>query len=143
MKPRRKLEELYGDDHNEAGKVKASKKKRKIPAEQLREQKRHVFEDLQKEYARLKQTWNDNTDYDAWFAREVNNAQLNSVAAYYDLVPGFERLLELNGCDLPKFYKEAERLANMPKKARHQWLRGTAEKAELSRMPSGSPRTIN
>ena len=128
METRRKLEELYGDEHNEAGKVKASRKKRNNPPDQLREQKRQVFEDLQKEYAKLKQAWGGNTDHDAWFAREVNNAQLNSVAAYYDLVPGFERLLELNGGDLPKFYKEAQRLADMPKKDRHQWLRGMAEK---------------
>ncbi len=129
MQVRLKLEALYGDERTEAGKVKATRKKRGVPPEQLREEKRVIYKELQDGYLALKKAWGNRSDYDAWFAREVNNAQLNSVAAYYDLVPGFERLLKLNGDDLPRFYKEAERLANMPKKARHQWLRGLAEKS--------------
>ena len=129
MQVRLKLEALYGDERTEAGKVKATRKKRGVPPEQLREEKRVIYKELQDGYLALKKAWGNHSDYDAWFAREVNNAQLNSVAAYYDLVPGFERLLKLNGDDLPRFYKEAERLANMPKKARHQWLRGLAEKS--------------
>jgi len=71
----------------------------------------------------LKQRWGGESDYDPWFARQVNNAKLNSVAAYYDLVPGFEHLLALNGGDLEKFYQAAERLAQKTKKERHLWLR--------------------
>ena len=88
----------------------------------LREAKKRIIDRLQTDYAKLKQEWQGDTSYDAWFARQVNNAQLNSVAAYYDLVPGFEHLLELNGGDLEKFYTEAERLSKMPKKDRHQRL---------------------
>ena len=66
--------------------------------------------------------WGGNTEYDTWFARPVNNAQLNSVADYYDLVPGFERLLEQNGGDLEKFYQAVERLAGEPKAKRQQRL---------------------
>ena len=45
------------------------------------------------------------------------------MAAYYDLVPAFERLLEQNGGDLEKFYQAAERLAGEPKAQRHLRLR--------------------
>jgi predicted aminopeptidase len=119
---REQLEALYGDIRTEDGKVKATRKKRSIPSQEFREEKRRIFDRLQADYAKLKQEWRGDTSYDAWFARQVNNAQLNSVAAYYDLVPGFEHLLELNGGDLEKFYAEAERLSKMPKKDRRQRL---------------------
>jgi predicted aminopeptidase len=61
-------------------------------------------------------------EYDVWFAGPVNNAQLNSVAAYYDLVPGFERLLEQNDGDLEKFYQAARPLAKGSRKQRDNWL---------------------
>ena len=123
MKTREKLIALYGDQRTEEGKLKATRKAQGAEAEELRRKKREVFEALQKEYARLKETWGGSNEYDEWFSQEVNNARLNSVAAYYDLLPGFEHLLELNGGDLEKFYAEAERLSKKPKKERQQWLR--------------------
>jgi len=124
---RERLETLYGDEKTEAGKVKATKKKRDVAPEQLREEKQRIFERLQHEYVELKKEWGGESDYDDWFAHQVNNAQLNSVAAYYDLVPGFERLLKINGDDLEKFYQAADRLAKMPRKERHEWLRTLSE----------------
>ena len=127
---REQLEALYGDERTEEGRVTATTKKRGIPPQEFREQKRRIIDRLQGDYAKLKQEWQGDTSYDAWFARQVNNAQLNSVAAYYDLVPGFEHLLELNGGDLEKFYTEAERLSKMPKKDRHQRLNGLGKGEE-------------
>jgi predicted aminopeptidase len=119
---RERLEALYGDERTEAGKVEATKKKRTVPPTQLRQQKQELLDRLRREYTRLKTQWGGDNDYDAWFAGPLNNAQLNSVAAYYDLVPGFERLLEQNGGDLEKFYEAADRLAREPKADRHRWL---------------------
>ena len=76
-------------------------------------------------------------DYDAWFSKPLNNAQLNSVAAYYNLVPGFERLLETNGGDLGKFYAAADKLAHEPKAERHQRLRALGG-AAVGAAPAGS-----
>ncbi len=123
MATREQLEAIYGDARNEAGKVKATTRNREIPPDHLREQKQRILDDLQQKFAQLKQRWGGETDHDQWFARHINNAKLNSVAAYYDLVPGFEHLLALNGGDLETFYQSAERLAQKPKKERHQWLR--------------------
>jgi predicted aminopeptidase len=122
MRTREKLEKLYGDQRTEEGKLKALRKPRGIPPQQLRQEKLQAFKELQKEYSKLKEDWGGRSDYDDWFAREINNAQLNSVAAYYDLVPSFERLLELKGGDPEKFYEAADRLAKMPKKERRQQL---------------------
>jgi predicted aminopeptidase len=123
MTTRERLAKLYGDERTEEGSLRAMKKKRAMPPEQLRAQKQDLINRLQQEYAQLKAQWGGNTAYDDWFAEPVNNAQLNSVAAYYDLVPGFERLLAQNGGDLEKFYEAADRLAREPKRERDRWLR--------------------
>ena len=113
--------------------VKATSAKRAVSEEQLREEKERILEGLRRDYAQLKTEWGQSTDYDSWFGPKLNNAQLNSVAAYYDLVPGFERLLELNGGDLEKFYAAAEQLAKKPKQERQQYLRA------LGKGEGGSP----
>jgi predicted aminopeptidase len=123
MDARRELEALYGDERNEAGKIKASRKPRDLSPDELRERKKAVFEQLRNRYAQMKVQWGGNADYDKFFSRQLNNAQLNSVAAYYDLVPGFMQLLKLNGDDLEKFYDAAEKLSKKPKIERQQWLR--------------------
>jgi predicted aminopeptidase len=123
MDARLELERLYGDERNEAGKIKASKRPRKIPADQLQARKKAIFDQLRNRYAQVKTEWGGNTEYDNFFSRPINNAQLNSVAAYYDLVPGFVQLLKMNGDDLEKFYNAAENLSKKPKKERQQWLR--------------------
>jgi len=120
-KTREKLEQLYGDQRTLEGRIKATPTQTRSP-EELRKGKEEILASLKEDYARLKQEWGGATDYDGWFSRQINNAQLNSVAAYYDLVPGFERLLEMNHGDLEAFYDEARRLAKMPKKERHQRL---------------------
>ncbi len=135
---RARLAALYGDERTEGGKIKANRKKRNAPPEQLRKEKARILAQLQQDYAQLKAQWGGNTDYDDWFAGRVNNAQLNSVAAYYDLLPGFEQLLQMNGGDLEKFYAAAERLSKMPKKERHQWLRTLPSAASPVSDPGGA-----
>lgn len=122
MNTRARLEKIYGDRRDENGKLEAAEKP---PAsnEQLSREKQQVFDDLRTEYVRLKADWDGFSGYDAWFTRELNNAQLNTIANYYDYVPGFEQLLALKGGDMEKFYQAAERLSKMSQTERHQWLR--------------------
>jgi predicted aminopeptidase len=124
---RLKLMSVYGDERTEGGRIKSSRKNADVPKEQLRREKEALLKELQERYAKLKTEWGGDTEYDAWFARHVNNAHLNSVAAYYDLLPGFEHLLAMNGGDLEKFYQAVERLAQMPKKTRHEFLMSLAK----------------
>jgi predicted aminopeptidase len=128
-KTREELIALYGDKRTPEGKLKATRKVREPEAQELRVKKKLILDNLQKEYAKLKASWNGSDEYDEWFAQEVNNARLNSVAAYYDLLPGFEHLLDLNGGDLEKFYAAAERLSKKPKQERQQWLRSLGRPA--------------
>jgi predicted aminopeptidase len=123
MDARQKLQTLYGDEKTDAGKIKASRKPHELTPDQLRERKKAIFDHLRQRYEKVKADWGGNTDYDDWFSRQLNNAQLNSVAAYYDLVPGFMQLLKLNGDDLEKFYDAAKELSKKPKKERQLWLR--------------------
>jgi predicted aminopeptidase len=60
--------------------------------------------------------------YDDWIAAGLNNAQLASVSTYYDCVPGFERLLQRENGDLPRFYDAARELAREPRSTRDDQL---------------------
>jgi predicted aminopeptidase len=135
---RLQLEALYGDERAANGKIKATSKMSHVPRAKLLEGKEEIFVRMREQYAELKEEWGGNTDYDGWFARGLNNAKLNSVAAYYDLVPAFQRLLALNRGDMPKFYNAVERLSKMPRKQRHQWLRDLEpEKEAVTPMAGG------
>ena len=48
----------------------------------------------------------------------LNNALLNSVAAYYSLLPGFERLLRHGGGSVPAFLQTVEGMKGLSKEAR-------------------------
>jgi predicted aminopeptidase len=123
IKTRTRLEALYGDTRDDKGRIRAAGTRPTFAPGQLAAEKAALFERLRAEYELLKASWDGNGDYDGWFARGVNNAKLNSVAAYYDLVPGFERLLELKHRDLVDFYSTAKRLSGMERARRHEWLR--------------------
>jgi predicted aminopeptidase len=62
--------------------------------------------------------------YDGWIAHGLNNAQLASVATYYDCVPGFERLLAASDNDLTRFYAAARELSHLSRTERHAQLCG-------------------
>ncbi len=67
---------------------------------------------------------------DSWQTTSVNNARLNTVSLYHDLVPGFERLLKQCDGDLQRFFDQAKALGGKPKATRHDQLRATLEAVE-------------
>ncbi|MDP3828470.1 MAG: aminopeptidase [Polaromonas sp.] len=73
-------------------------------------------------YAALKAGWDGYAGYDPWVAR-TNNASLGALAAYDELVPGFEALFAREGSNWPRFYDAVRRLAALPKQERHDALR--------------------
>lgn len=85
--------------------------------------------DFREEYARLRATWpGDASRYrvsDRWVA-EANNASFGTQAAYDELVPGFEALFVREGRDFGRFYDAARKLAELPKKQRHDTLKEIA-----------------
>jgi predicted aminopeptidase len=119
---RKKLEALYGDEHLPDGKLKATKRARGLPPDQLRIEKQLIQDGLGGEHEKLKREWGGHAGYEEWFTGSLNNARLNSVATYYDLVPAFERLLVEQGGDLDQFYAAVKRLSKLPKAERHRRL---------------------
>jgi len=55
-----------------------------------------------------------------------NNARLASLANYYDCVPGFERVLEAQQHDLPRYFAAVRELARLPRETRRQQLCGAS-----------------
>lgn len=72
-------------------------------------------------YAQLKVSWVGFAGYDPWVA-SANNASLAALAAYDELVPGFEALFERESGDWQRFYDAVKRLARLPKGERYQAL---------------------
>jgi predicted aminopeptidase len=95
---------------------------RLIDADKLR-RKEDVIRQLRDNFAKLKTRWGvDKSEYDGWFSKPINNARLNTIATYYDLVPGFQALLKTQGGDVEKFYQAVGALAKEPLAKRHQAL---------------------
>ena len=126
MATRARLAKLYGEAVDENGNVRPAQNP-PPPSEELRRQKQNVFDDLRRQYAEMKTQWGGYAGYDDWFAHDLNNAKLNTIANYYDYVPSFQRLLESNGGDLERFYAAAERLSKEPMQQRHARLRELAK----------------
>ena len=66
----------------------------------------------------MKEEWGGYPGYDEWMNKGLNNARLSSVAVYHDLVPAFQALLQSVDYDLPTFYAEVRKLAELPKEMR-------------------------
>ncbi len=97
-----------------------------IDHERMRERKAAAYAALRDSYAHLKDGWGGHAPFESWFEGEINNAQLASVATYYDCVPGFERELEAVGGSLPAFYLRVRELARLDQSKRDALLCGAA-----------------
>jgi predicted aminopeptidase len=89
-----------------------------LPPPLMRERKRETFEELREAYAALKAQWGGHAPFDAWFAADINNAHLASIATYFTCVPGFERELKAVGGNLPAFYLRVRELAKLDQRQR-------------------------
>ena len=82
-----------------------------LPPQAMRERKRAAFTALRSSFVRLKAQWGGHAPFESWFAEDLNNAHLASIATYFACVPGFERELAAAGGDLGAFYARARALA--------------------------------
>jgi len=78
----------------------------------------HQIVYVKDEYYKLKRHWNGYAGYDPWFRNPINNAQINTVSIYNDMVPTFLQLIEQNGGDLSLFSETCQKLARFSKKER-------------------------
>ncbi len=81
-------------------------------------QKASIFREMEKRYAAIRQQWQGDSRYDRFFAKPMNNARLNTVATYYDLLPAFERLLKACHGDLEKFFSVLKETKSLSKNER-------------------------
>jgi predicted aminopeptidase len=89
-----------------------------LPAAEMRERKRAVFAALAADMAQLAARSKGSDPYQDWIDAGLNNADLVSVATYYDCVPGFERILMQDDGDLKRFYADVRKLAREPQQER-------------------------
>jgi predicted aminopeptidase len=97
-----------------------------LPPPLMRERKREAFEALRESYSALREQWGGHAPFDSWFAQDINNAHLASIATYYACVPGFERELQAVGGDLPAFYRRVRTLAKLDQAQRDLLVCGTS-----------------
>jgi len=127
---RAKLEQLFGDERTADGRIRSGKSEHNRTTQHLKLQQQLIFDQMRRDYELLKASWDGYAGYDDWFIDGPNNARLNSVATYYDLVPAFERLLAANGSDLTKFYAAARQFARVSKVERRRRLESAGVAAD-------------
>lgn len=96
------------------------------PPARQRERKAAVLTQFQRLVSEWKRESGCDGESGAWLHQPVNNARLNTVATYYDLVPAFERLLAECTGDWERFFTRVEKIARLPKPARRQALSSPA-----------------
>jgi predicted aminopeptidase len=92
------------------------------PADEMRARKQAEFATLVAELKALDAQYGVQSALATELEAAPNNARLASLATYYDCVPGFERVLQENQRDLPRFYEAVRKLAELPKETRHAQL---------------------
>jgi predicted aminopeptidase len=97
-----------------------------LPPPSMGERKRQQFAALRQSYEALREEWGGHAPFDAWFAQDINNAHLASIATYYACVPGFERELRSAGGNLPAFYRRVRQLAKLDQPQRDLLVCGTS-----------------
>ena len=94
--------------------------------EEIRREKADIIAAMRRKYADIRSRWGISTRKDRSFERPWTNARLNTVATYYNLVPGFERLLKEKGGDLDAFYAAVKAMRHLSKEQRKSALMGKA-----------------
>jgi len=77
--------------------------------------------------------------YEEWINEGLNNARLASLATYNDCLPGFERVLQEQDGDLPRFYEAVRGLAKLPRAERHAKLCRSPESSKQQTAQAAAP----
>jgi len=104
LKTREELKQLYAQTS--------------LSKDALRQGKEAVFKQLRIRLEDMNHRHGGSLKLDRWFLKPVNNARLNTLATYNDLVPAFESLLHECGGDLEVFIQSMEALSPLPPKQR-------------------------
>ena len=110
-----------------------------LPDSDKRRLKKQYLEAMRAEYARQRQSGDVDSNYDAWFAGELNNARLGAVNTYRAYVPLFEGLFANCGGDFSVFYQRAAAIGAVPGPQRLERLRQAAAATGVAGDQAGIP----
>lgn len=85
---------------------------------QKRQEKQEILHKLKQDYASMSQGFVVKDGFKLWFQKDLNNAQLASVATYNSLVPLFKKLLQQYEGNFESFYQQVKGIAGLPKEQR-------------------------
>lgn len=105
----------------------------------LRTAKQTTLDRFRTAYTQLKSDWQGYSGYDRWMQQPINNAQLNTIATYYELVPLFEAVLHRHHDQFEPFFREIEKLSRLRRKERLEHLRAAAHPPPSFGTPSAPP----
>ena len=109
------LTEMYASDLDESEK---------------RERKAQRFESARATHDAIAAKHDIPGGFRSWFASELNNAKIGSVAAYNSRLAAFVNMLDAHGHDFPGFYRYVEKLADLDREARKLCLDAWDESAD-------------
>lgn len=92
-----------------------------------RAEKMRIFDDLREEFSQLKAARAEFSNYDQWFAQQLNNALLASISIYTQLLPAFQALLAQQNGDMERFFKVVKKISKLPQEERLVVLQGLVE----------------
>lgn len=88
-----------------------------------RKHKQLAFEEYQADTTALLNTWQQGELYQRWAVEGMNNAKLNAMAAYYELVPDFLNLLKDCEQKFARFYEVVSSMQILTREQRRKSLR--------------------
>jgi predicted aminopeptidase len=106
--------------------------KLELSAEDMRQKKAMLMQQAKQEYAQLGEQVTSSSGFNRWFAGELNNAKLGSVAAYNSYVSAFLAMLASHDHDYAKFYSHAERLGKLDQTERKVRLEEWQSKGDVT-----------
>ncbi len=89
--------------------------------------KARIFDDLREEYSQIKAVRAEFSNYDQWFALELNNARLATVSIYTQLLPAFQTLLAQQNGDMERFFHVVKKISKLPRNEQVAVLRMALE----------------
>jgi predicted aminopeptidase len=84
-----------------------------LPEGEMRQRKAALFDDLRGRFRELRRKWGGR-GLEGWLTREINNADLVSLATYQEQVPAFQALLKECCGDFAEFFRRAKRFEPTP-----------------------------
>ncbi len=93
-----------------------------LPPEEMRAAKKAGFDELLRDYEALKVRWGGYAGYDRIIGTSPGNALLASITAYSRYVPGFERMIDDAGGNMPAYFEAVKKLSKLSKKERCRLL---------------------